>query len=118
MLTVKIKGVEYPLAATLRVAYKIQGQHNHKSYTEVFKNIGEMLLEDQIGILYAAFECANPDQVFVIKRQDFLDSYLDTYNLKVMMDHIQGVIRGIMGEDFFEEGSSGATNAEGEEVKN
>lgn len=123
MLTVKIKGVEYPLSTKLRVAYKVQGQHNHKPYTEVFKSIGDMVLEDQIGILYAAFECANPDQVFVIKRQDFLDAYLDEYNLKIMMDHIQGVIKGIMGEDFFEEkdveeGSEGATNTEGEEAKN
>lgn len=121
MLTVEIKGVEYPLATTLRVAYKIQGQHNHKPYTEVFKSIGEMVLEDQIGILYAAFECANPEEIGRIKRQDFLDAYLDKYNLKIMMDHIQGVIKGIMGEDFFEEKESteiGATSTEGEEAKN
>lgn len=121
MLTVIIKGVEYSLATTLRVAYKIQGQHNHKPYTEVFKTIGDMHLEDQIGILYAAFECANPAEVGKIKRSDFLDSYLDTYNLKIMMEHIQGVIKGIMGEDFFdekEEAASGATNTEGEETKN
>jgi hypothetical protein len=123
MLNVKINGVEYPLATTLRVAYKVQGQHNHKPYTEVFRAIGEMHLEDQIGILYASFECANPSEVFKIKRQDFLDSYLDTYNLKTMMGHIQEVIKGIMGEDFFEEdkneeNTEGATNTEGEEVKN
>lgn len=121
MLTVKIHGEEYPLASTLRVAYKIQGQHNHKPYTEVFKGIGDMTLEDQIGILYAAFECANPTEVHVIKRQTFLDSYLDTYNLKHMMDHIQAVIKGIMGEDFFEENDtevSGATDTEGEDEKN
>ena len=122
MLTVKIKGTEYPLANTLRVAYIVQGQHNHKPYTEVFRSIGDMVLEDQIGILYAAFECANPDQKFVIKRADFLDAYLDTYNLKDMMDHIQTVIKGIMGEDFFEEDEEveGATDTEGtdEESKN
>lgn len=121
MITVKINGTEYELATTLRVAYKVQGQHNHKPYTEVFRSLGEMHLEDQIGILYAAFECANPSEVFKIKRQDFLDSYLDSYNIKTMMDHIQGVIKGIMGEDFFEdesENADGATNTEGEEAKN
>lgn len=121
MIIVKINEVEYPLATTLRVAYKVQGQHNHKPYTEVFKSIGDMHLEDQIGILYAAFECANPSEVHKIKREDFLNAYLDTYNLKIMMDHIQGVIKGIMGEDFFEtkdEETSGATSAEGDEVKN
>lgn len=123
MLTVKIKGVEYPLATTLRVAYKVQGQHNHKPYTEVFKSLGDMVLEDQIGIIYAAFECANPQEVFKIKRQDFLEAYLDEYNIKTMMGHIQEIIKGIMGEDFFEEAEAadteGATDTEGEnEAKN
>lgn len=128
MLTVKIKGNEYPLSTKLRVAYKVQGQHNHKPYTEVFKSIGEMHLEDQIGILYAAFECANPEQQFLIKRQDFLEAYLDEYNLKTMMQHLEGVIKGIMGEDFFDEAkdkaesegadTEGATTAEGAEGKN
>lgn len=123
MITVKINEVEYPLANTLRVAYKVQGQHNHKPYTEVFKSIGDMVLEDQIGILYAAFECANPTEVFKIKRDDFLNAYLDTYNIKIMMDHIQAVIKGIMGEDFFEEkdkeeNNEGATESEDAEAKN
>lgn len=119
MLTVKINEIEYPLASTLRVAYVIQGQHNHKPYTEVFKGIGDMHLEDQIGIIYAAFECANPEAKFMLKRKDFTEAYLDTYNLKTMMGHIQAIIRGIMGEDFFEEGEdTGATNEESTEVKN
>lgn len=120
MATVVINGIEYTLANTLRVAYKIQGQHNHKPYTEVFRGIGEMTLEDQIGILYAAFECANPVEAHSIKRNDFLNSYLDSYNLKIMMEHINDVIKGIMGEDFFEEEEnvSGATNTEGVEAKN
>ena len=123
MLTVKINEVEYPLASTLRGAYKVQGQHNHKPYTEVFKSIGDMVLEDQIGILYAAFECANPSEIFKIKREDFLIAYLDTYNLKIMMDQIQEVIKGIMGEDFFDEEdedteTEGATDSEGTDAKN
>ena len=119
MLTVKIKGTEYPLSTKLRVAYKVQGQHNHKPYTEVFKSIGEMHLEDQIGIIYAAFECANPSEVFQIKRQDFLEAYLDEYNLKTLMGHLEEVIKGIMGEDFFEEAQTeGATITEGDEAKN
>lgn len=123
MITIKINEIEYNLANTLRVAYKVQGQHNHKPYAEVFKSIGDMVLEDQIGILYAAFECANPAETKNITRQVFLDYYLDTYNIKTMMDHIQEVIKGIMGESFFETNESekvveGATNTEGEEAKN
>ena len=114
-LTVIINGTEYPLATTLRVAYKIQGQHNHKPYTEVFKNMGDMHVEDQVGMVYAAFECANPQKTFTIKRKDFENYYLDNYNLKYLMDQLQSIIKGIMGEDFFdedEEEASGATNSE------
>ena len=68
-----INGVEYPLATTLRVAYLVQGQHNHKPYAEVFKDIGDMTIEDQIGIIYCAFKCANADSTVVIPKQSFID---------------------------------------------
>ena len=96
-MKVTINGVDYPLATTLRVAYKIQGQHNHKAYSKVFAEIGDMSLEDQIGILFAAFQVANPE--VQMKQPQFLDSYLDTYNLKVMMDQVKEVIQGIMGAE-------------------
>lgn len=120
-LTVTLMDREYPVATTLRVAYKIQGQHNHKPYAEVFRRMGDMHVEDQIGIMYAAFECANPDEAKFISRNKFQEYYLDHYNLKDLMDQLQAVIKGIMGEDFFEssegadEDTSGATNPEGEE---
>lgn len=118
MLTIKIKDVEYPLATTLRVAYKVQGQHNHKAYTEVFKGIGDMGLEDQIGILYAAFECANPQEVFKIERQDFLEAYLDTYTISDLMEQIQVIIEGIMGKKFVEETTSDEASEGDTEAKN
>lgn len=111
-LTVIINGIEYPLATTLRVAYKIQGQHNHKPYTEVFRQMSDMHVEDQIGIMYAAFECANPQETFKIKRKDFEEYYLDNYNLKDLMNQLQGVIKGIMGEDFFDENTSDKDNTD------
>lgn len=98
-MTVTINGTEYELATTLRVAYKVQGQHNHKPYTEVFKNLGDMTLEDQINILYAAFQCANPDAAKTLTAQKFLDYYLDNYNLKIVMAQLQSVVKGIMGTE-------------------
>ena len=97
MLTTKINGTEYELSTTLRVAYKVQGQHNHKPYTEIFRNLGEMSLEQQINILYAAFQCANPQACSKITAQTFLDYYLDNYTLKHVMQQLQSVVKGIMG---------------------
>ena len=96
-MVVSINSVDYPLATTLRVAYKVQGQHNHKAYSKVFAEIGDMTLEDQIGILYAAFQVANPE--VLMTRQQFLDYYLDHFNLKIVMDQVKDVIQGIMGVD-------------------
>lgn len=96
-MTAVINGVEYELATTLRVAYRVQGQHNHKAYSKVFSELGDMTLEDQIGILYAAFQVGNP--MSKMTREEFLNYYLDTYNLKIMMDQVREVIQGIMGVD-------------------
>ena len=100
MLTIVYKDREYPLATTLRVAYKVQGQHNHKPYTEVFQSIGEMTLEDQIAILFAAFQCGSRDDLEVqkIRQQEFLDYYLDNYTLQDVMDQLKEVIEGIVGK--------------------
>ena len=91
-----INGTEYTMATTLRVAYKVQGQHNHKAYSKVFSEIGDMTLEDQIGILFASFQVGNPESR--MSQKDFLDYYLDNFNLKVIMDQVKEVIQGIMGE--------------------
>lgn len=96
-MVLTIKGVDYALATSLRVAYKIQGQHNHKPYAKVFAEIGDMTLEQQIGILFASFQVANPE--VQLSQQQFLDIYLDTYNLKILMDQVKAVIQGIMGAE-------------------
>ena len=98
-----INGVEYPLATTLRVAYLVQGQHNHKPYTEVFKDIGDMSIEDQIGIIYCAFKCANTDSTVIMTKQNFIDYYLDNFTLKEVINQLQEIVKGIMGEDLTEE---------------
>ena len=98
-----INGVEYPLATTLRVAYLIQGQHNHKPYAEVFKDIGDMTIEDQIGIIYCAFKCANADSSVVMSKQSFVDYYLDNFTLREVLGQLQEIVKGIMGEDLTEE---------------
>lgn len=96
-MTVRIEGAEYALATTLRVAYKVQGQHNHKPYSEVFAHIGDMVLEDQIGILFAAFQVANPDTKMT--QATFLNYYLDTFTLRDVMDQVKEVVQGIMGTE-------------------
>ena len=99
MLNIEINGTDYRLATTLRVAYEVQGQHNHKPYAEVFKGIAEMGVEQQIGIVYAAFKCANQEDAKILNLKFFQDYMLDHYNLKDLMDKMQSVVQGIMGED-------------------
>lgn len=97
MVTVEIRGVQYELATTLRVAYKVQGQHNHKAYSKVFSEIGDMPLEEQIGILFVAFQIANPE--VKMTQQEFLNYYLDNFKMKEVLDQLKNVIQEIMGVD-------------------
>ena len=99
MLNIEIKGKTYPLATTLRVAYEIQGQHNHAPYAEVFKGLAKMTLEDQVGIVYASFKCANPEVAKDMTRGDFLNYCLDNLNLKELMNQLKEIVAGIMGEE-------------------
>lgn len=94
---IEIHGVSYPLATTLRVAYKVQGHNNHKPYSQVFSEIGDMTLEKQIEILFVAFQVANPEAT--MSQMEFMNYYLDHYNLKVMLDQVKEVIQGITGMD-------------------
>lgn len=94
-----IDGQEYELSTKLRVAYLVQGQHNHKAYADVFKDIGDMTVEDQIGIIYCAFTVANPEAAFKYTRKVFQDYYLDNFNLKDLLDQLQSIVKGIMGQD-------------------
>ena len=97
MLSINLLGQEYALSNKLRVAYRVQGQHDHKPYTEVFSGVGDMPIEDQIGIIYESFWCANPEARDKISRQQFLEEYLDKYDVKTLMEQLREIIQGIMG---------------------
>ena len=114
-MTIMINQQEFPLATSLRVAYVVQGMNNHQAYTKVFERMGDMTLEEQIGILYAAFKVANPDQAQFITQANFLNSYLDTYNLSDLMNQLKELIGAIMGTDL---DAAEAAEAEETEAKN
>lgn len=98
-LTTVLNDREYQLATTLRVAYMIQGQHNHKPYAEVLQSIGEMTLEEQIDIIYQAFKCANPDAAKEWTSTKFCSYYLDNYTMTQMVNQVQAIVEGIIGKD-------------------
>lgn len=105
-MEVIISSTTYTLATTLRVAYEMQNQNNHRAYSEIFRDLGSMCLEDQIGLLYCAFKVANPEESRRLDRKAFIEYYLDNFTLKNIMDQLKGVIRGITGETEEEERDS------------
>ena len=115
MLTVKFRGQEYEIATTLRVAYLIQGQHNHANYMDVFEKIDKMSVEDQIGFVWAGFVAKNPEQAKFIKRSEFTMEFMDNYNLGELMEMIQQIMEGIMGKKLADKinDDSPATSTEG-----
>ena len=95
--TININGEDFQLATTLRVAFKIQGQNEHKPYARIFQELTELPVEKQIDMLYASFICANPEQTKVMNDKEFRDYCFDNMTIKDLMELLQQVIKGIMG---------------------
>lgn len=95
--TIEINGVTYTLATTLRVAYKIQGMNDHKSYTEVFKDLAIMPVENQIDIVFASFSCANKDTTFTV--ESFREYCMDNFTVADLMTVLGEIVNGIVGKD-------------------
>ena len=101
MATININGNEYKLACNLRVAYALQNQHNHEAYSSILSRVGEMPLEQQIDVLYVAFQIANPEDAKSFTREMFRTYILDhdEFNAYVILQLIKSVIAGILGRD-------------------
>lgn len=114
MATIMINGSEYTLACNLRVAYELQGQHNHKPYSEILSSVGEMPLEQQIDILYIAFKIGNPEVAKSFTREMFRGYILDhdEFNAMVLIGLIKKVIAGILGKELPEDTDAVAQDAE------
>lgn len=113
---IEINGTCYPLASNLMVAYKVQGQHNHKSYMEIFQNMDTLTLEQQIGIVYAAFQVANPTEAKMITQQVMFNSIVNdsSFNVKKLLDKIKFILSGILGKNL-DEAADDATDDVGNE---
>ena len=123
MLTININGNEYPLACNLRVAYVLQNQHNHESYSSILSRVGEMPLEQQIDVIYAAFQIANPETAKPFTREMFRMYVLDhdEFNASVILTMIKKIISGILGKELPDEPTEeqdSDKNAESDEAKN
>ena len=123
MLTINLNGNEYPMACNLRVAYVLQNQHNHESYSSILSRVGEMPLEQQIDILYIAFQVANPETAKTFTREMFRTYILDhdEFNAYVMLDMIKSIVSGILGKELSNEDTSSESvdvDSESSEAKN
>ena len=123
MLTINLNGNEYPLACNLRVAYVLQNQHNHESYSIILSRVGEMPLEQQIDVVYAAFQIANPETAKTFTREMFRTYVLDhdEFNASVILNMIKEIISGILGKklpDEVPDETASDKNSESGEAKN
>ena len=101
MATITLNGMEYNLASNLRVAYELQGQHNHTPYSKILSEIGEMCIEQQIDFLYLAFKIANEDVARTFTKEMFRSYIFDhaEFNTKYLLTLIKDVIAGILGKE-------------------
>lgn len=97
--TICINGEVYPLATTLRVAFKIQAQNEHRPYSAVFQDLADMPVEKQVDMVFASFATANPEVAATFSMIPFRDYFLDNFNIKELMEILGSIINGIMGKD-------------------
>ena len=94
-MDMKLGGEVLELDTSLRVAYKVQGQHNKKAYGEVFANVPRLPLEEQIGILYTAYSVTH-DGKPPLGKQEFFDAVLKEYGVVKMTKLLSDLVEGIM----------------------
>lgn len=101
MVTMKLNGIEYNLATNLRVAYLLQNQHNHESYSSILSRVGDMPLEQQLDLIYVAFQVANPDTAKTFTKEMFRTYIFDSdeFTATTILNLIRDIIAGILGKD-------------------
>ena len=82
-----------------------------------------MPLEQQIDVLYAAFQIANPETAKTFTREMFRTYILDhdEFNAYVMLDMIKRIVSGILGKELSNEDTSSESvdvDSESSEAKN
>ena len=114
MATIIINGMEYTLARNLRVAYELQGQHNHKPYTQILSSVDEMTIEQQLDMIYTAFKVKNPEDAKTFTKEMFRKYILDhdEFTVTTIMTIISDIIAGILGKDLSEKADAPSEPAE------
>ena len=99
-MVIKFQGQDYEVATTLRVAFTIQSRFNHKPYMQIFQDIQNMPLEEQVRMLFVAFDLKNPNTV---TEKQFLDEVLDNWNLYMITTNVANLIESITFNGMSEE---------------
>lgn len=99
-MVIKFQGQEYEVSTTLRVAFIIQSKFNHKPYMQIFQDIQNMKLEEQVRMLFVAFDLKNPN---VATEKQFLDEVLDNWNLNMITRKVAELVEAITFNGMSEE---------------
>jgi hypothetical protein len=87
------KGAEYDISTKLDVAFAIQKAYDHEPYLQVLGSVDQMDLEEQIKLLYTAFNYRNPG---VCTLKEFSDDFIDTGNVELLIEKIGELTEGVM----------------------
>lgn len=91
-MTIDFKGETYEMSTSLRVMYKLQSKLGNKPYMEIFQDIKSMRLEEQIKMLFIAFDNANPK---ACTEMEFLNEALDNWGLSHVTNAVGELIQQI-----------------------
>ena len=93
-IKLQIGNENFELAANLRVIYSLREITGAKNIREALKNLTSLDLEDQIQLLYAAYQANNKDTT--ISAKEFEDKVIDNLGIFAIADVIEKLADNLM----------------------
>lgn len=96
MVKMEMNGKTYELATSLRVVYALRDLTKAKSLQAAINSIGQLDLDGQLELLYAAYKAGGGKNDTVTTKEKFMDELLDTQGVLTIADIINKVADGLL----------------------
>lgn len=96
MVKMEMNGKTYELATSLRVVYALRDLTKAKSLQAAINSIGQLDLDGQLELLYAAYKAGGGKNDTVTTKEKFMDELLDTQGILTIADIINKVADGLL----------------------
>ena len=95
MVQITMNGKTYELASTIRVVYALKDINKSKTLQDALRSIGQLGLDGQIELMYAAYKAGKPADP-VLSKEEFIDMVLDTQGVYAVAETVRKLTDELM----------------------